>query len=120
MDPALFEVLVRVKKPEDLDEVRDRILTTIQGLREKPVEEARLDTVRKHLRYQLALSMDNSETIAQIIAGYVALRRTPDTLNKLFEQYAALTPDDVRRAAEKYLTENARTIVTLRHTQEAK
>ena len=62
---------------------------------------------------QLALSMDNSETIAQIVAGYVSLRRTPDTMNKLFDQYAALTPKDVQEAAAKYLTENARTIVTL-------
>jgi predicted Zn-dependent peptidase len=43
----------------------------------------------------------------------VALRRTPETLNKLFEQYASLTPEDVRKAAAKYLTENARTVVTL-------
>jgi zinc protease len=57
--------------------------------------------------------MDNSETVAQVIARYVALRRTPDTMNRLFEQYAGLTPQDVQQAAVKYLTENARTIVTL-------
>jgi len=76
--------------------------------------------VRQHIRYQLALSMDNSETIAQIVAGFVALRRTPDTMNKLFDQYVALTPKDVQDAAAKYLTENARTIVTLQHTEASK
>jgi zinc protease len=113
VDPSLFEILARIKKPEDVDYVREQILAAVQQFREKPVDEARLDTVRKHLRYELALRMDNSDTIAQVVAGYVALRHTPDTMNKLFEQYARLTPQDVQQAAAKYLTENTRTIVTL-------
>jgi zinc protease len=120
VDPGLFEVLARVKKPEDIPYVRDQILATIRELREKPVEASRLDTVRKHIRYELALSMDNSETIAQILASFVALRRTPDTMNKFFEQYAALTPADIQRAAAKYLTDNARTVVTLERPAEGK
>ncbi len=120
VDAGLFQVLARVKKPEDVEYVRDQILATIHGLQEQPVDEKRLDTVRQHIRYALALSMDNSETIAQIVAGYVSLRRTPDTMNKLFDQYAALTPKDVQEAAAKYLTENARTIVTLQHVEAAK
>jgi zinc protease len=100
--------------------VRDQILAAIHELQETPVDEKRLDTVRQHIRYQLALSMDNSETIAQIVASYVALRRTPDTMNKLFDQYAALTPKDVQEAAAKYLRGTSRTIVTLVHAQEEK
>jgi zinc protease len=120
VDPSLFQVLARVKKAEDVDDVRGQILATVQEFREKPVDDARLDAVRKHLRYELALRMDNSETIAQEVAAYVALRRTPDTMNRLFEQYARLTPQDVQQAAEKYLTENSRTIVTLETVGDAK
>ena len=72
-----------------------------------------LDSVCRRLRYQIALRMDNSETIAQILSGYVARRRSPETMNRLFDQYARLTPEDVQQAAAKYLVEKARTIVTL-------
>ena len=113
VDPALFQITARVKKVEDLESVRDQILETVKMFQQKPVDAAKLDTVRKRLRYQLALSMDNSDTIAQILSYYVALRRTPGTLNALFDQYASLTPEDVREAAAKYLVENGRTIVTL-------
>jgi zinc protease len=113
VDPSLFQILARVKKAEDVEYVRGQILATAQQFGAKPVDGARLDAVRKHLRYELALRMDNSETVAQVVAGFVALRRTPDTMNKLFDQYAHLTPQDVQQAAAKYLTENARTIVTL-------
>jgi predicted Zn-dependent peptidase len=41
-------------------------------------------------------------------------------MNKLFDQYVALTPKDVQEAATKYLTENARTIVRLQHAEASK
>lgn len=113
VDASLFEITARVKKAEDLNYVRDCILEAVKGFQEQPVDAARLDAVRKRLRYQVALSMDNSETIARILAFYVALRRSPDTINKLYDQYAGLTPEDVRQAAAKYLVEKSRTIVTL-------
>jgi len=92
--------------------VRDHILDTVKAFQEKPVDAARLDTVRKRLRYQVALSMDNSDTIAQILSYYVALKRTPETMNALYDQYAKLTPEDVQQAA-KLLLEKGRTMVTL-------
>jgi zinc protease len=113
VDPSLLEITARVKKAEDLNYVRDCILEAVKGFQEQPVDAARLDAVRKRLRYEVALSMDNSETIARILAFYVALRRSPDTINKLSDQYAGLTPEDVRQAAAKYLVEKNRTIVTL-------
>ena len=113
IDPSLFEVVARVKRPEDVDYVRDQILATVKQFSEKPVDAAKLDQVRKRLRYESALRMDNSDAIASILAQYIALKRTPETMNALFEQYAKLTPDDIRQAAAKYLTANGRTIATL-------
>jgi zinc protease len=113
VDPHLFTVSARVKKQSDVEYVRDRILATIKTLQEKPVDAARLDAVRKHLRYELALSLDSSDSIASVLASYIAIRRTPETLNKLYDQYAAVTPEDIQKAASKYLTENSRTVVTL-------
>lgn len=118
-DPALFQITVRVKKADDIDSVRDQVLDVIRNFQQNPVDEKRLDAVRRHVRYDLALSMDNSETIAEIVASFIALRRTPDTMNRFFDQYASLTPADIQQAAAKYLTENGRTIVVLQH-EEAK
>ncbi|HJZ96220.1 MAG TPA: pitrilysin family protein [Candidatus Solibacter sp.] len=113
VDPGLFTIGARVKKVEDMDYVRDQILATVKQFQEKAPNAARLERIRKRQRYQLALSMDNSDTIAAILSQYVALKRTPETLNALFDQLQKLTPEDVREAAAKYLTEKSRTIVTL-------
>ena len=71
--PSLFTIIARVKKQADVDYVRDQILATVKSFQEKPVDAARLDAVRKHLRYSLALGMDSSDAIAAILASYVAL-----------------------------------------------
>ena len=113
VDPALFTISARVKKAADLAYIQEQLLATVKTFQEKPVDAARLDGVRKRLRYEVALRMDNSETIAQIVSAFVALRRTPDSMNKLYEQYASLTPEDVQQAAARYLVEKSRTIVTL-------
>ena len=36
-----------------------------------------------------------------------------DTINKLFQIYESLTPEDIKLAAGRYFVENNRTIVTL-------
>jgi zinc protease len=113
VDPALFSILSRVKKQSDVEYVRDQILAAVKTFQEKPVEAARLDAVKKRLRYSLALSLDSSDAIAGVLASYIALKRSPETLNSLFDQYASLTPEDLQKAAAKFLVENSRTIVTL-------
>jgi zinc protease len=73
----------------------------------------RLGDVKRHLRYSFALSLNNSETIAGLVARFVALRRTPETINRLYDLYDRITAEDIRNVARKYLIENGRTIVTL-------
>jgi len=113
VDPSLFTISARVKNPADMDTVRDRILETVAGLRDDLVPAERLEAVKRHLRYGFSLRMDDSEAVAGAVARYVALRRTPETVDRLYGQYASLTPEEIRRVARQYLVDNDRTIVTL-------
>ena len=62
--------------------VRDPSSRTLNGFKDTLVEAKKLDAVKNNLRYQFALSMDNSESIAESLAYAVALRRSPETLNR--------------------------------------
>jgi zinc protease len=99
-----------VKKPADVAAVQEEILSTIRKLATEPAPAARLETVKQNLRYSFALSMSNSEAIAGIVARYVALRRTPETINRIYDMYAQVTPEDVQRVAKTYLTKSNRTV----------
>ena len=113
VDPYLFTIGARVKKPEEMKDVQEQILSTINGFKDTLVPAEKLEAVKKHLRYQFALGMNNSEAIARTMAHFIALRRTPETVNRVYDLYAAITPEDIRNVARKYLSENNRTIVTL-------
>jgi zinc protease len=113
VDPYLFSIFARVKKPEDVKNVEEQILSTIASLKDTLVAVEKLDAVKRRMRYQFALGMDNSEAIARTVAHYVALRRTPETINRVYDLYAAITPEDIRNAARKYFVESGRTTVTL-------
>ena len=58
--------------------------------------------------------MDSTSSIAGTLAHYIGLRRTPETINKRYELYQQVTPDDVMRVAKKYFVENERAIATLK------
>ena len=84
VDPSLFEVSARVKKAADVDYVRDQILETVKAFQDKPVDAAKLDAVRKRLRYELALQLDNSDAIAAHAGAATShLRRTPETIESV-------------------------------------
>ncbi|MBI3210410.1 MAG: insulinase family protein [Candidatus Solibacter usitatus] len=112
-DPNLIQMSARVKKSSDMARVEREILETAESLKEKLVAVEKLETVKKRLRYSFALRLNNSEAIAESLAHYIALRRTPETINRLYDRYAQVTPEDLRRIARKYFIENERTIVTL-------
>ena len=113
VDPNLFEVEARIKKAEDLPYVRTQILETIKKFQDELVPAEKLSAVQSRERYGFTMQLDNSQSVAAAVTRYVALRRTPDTIDKLYALYSRLTPEDIRAAARKFLTENNRTIVTL-------
>ena len=113
VDPYLFGIRSRVKKASDLSDVEEQIISTLNGFKDTLVSAEKLDSVKKHLKYQFALRMDNSEAIAGTVARYVALRRSPETINRLYDLYDSVTPEDIREVARKYFGEDSRTIVTL-------
>lgn len=113
IDPELFTVYARVKNPQDVEYVRDEILKTFALFTRELVDQKKLDATRSHLRYGFALALDSSEAIASALAPFVALRRTPETINRLYALYDQITPEDIREMAARYFTEKNRTIVTL-------
>ncbi|HEX8188266.1 MAG TPA: insulinase family protein, partial [Pyrinomonadaceae bacterium] len=112
-DPELFTVYVRVKDPAQVNYVRDQILKTFERYKAELIGLARLDATRSRLRYGFAMSMNSNDRIAAALAPYIALERTPETLNRLFDSYQAVTAADIRDAAKKYFREESRTVVTL-------
>ncbi|MFY9611845.1 MAG: pitrilysin family protein [Blastocatellia bacterium] len=116
-DPYLLTVVARVKDPKDIEYAKSEIIKAFDSYKSAPVAKEKLDAVKSNLKYSFALSLDNSEAIASNLAPYISLKRTPETLNKLYELYSSVTPQDIQQMARKYLVETKRTTVVLAHKE---
>ncbi len=113
IDPELFTVYAQVKDEKDLSYVKDEIIKTYKKYAKELIPQKQLDDTRSRQRYNFSLAMNSNDAIAGTLASYIALRRSPDTIDKVFALYDSITPEDIRATAEKYFNGNSQTVVTL-------
>ncbi len=114
-DPFLFTIFTRVKSEDLVPKVEAAMEEAIGELHEKPVEEARLERIKSHLRYSFALSLDSPGAVAATISGYLNLTGDPESVNQVYEQYQKVAPADVQRVAREVFQPTRQTFVTLAH-----
>ena len=117
-DPFLFIIMARIKNENLIDSVKNEIFNAIEELKTKPVSKKRLDEIKSYLKYSFAMSLDNPNNVAYTVGHYFQLTGNPESVNELYALYDRVTPEDIMRSAQKYLTKENRTIVTL--TEEKK
>jgi len=113
VDPYLLTVFARLKNAEDIWYVRDEILKTFAALRKDAVSASRLKDIQSNLRYGFARSLDNSPSIAAALVGAMARTGDPESLNRVYDLYEKITPEDVKSIAKTYFTGKGQVVVTL-------
>lgn len=115
VDPGLLNILAQVKKAEDIAYVRDAIQAELASLRAHLGDPGRIEAIRKNLKYSFASALDNTEAVADSVVQVVTATRSVDTLNEIYRRYDRVTPEDVRRVANKYFTDRGMIVTTLAH-----
>ncbi len=112
-DPGLIYFAARLTDAKNFKPVKEAIVATIVKARSELVEESKLNDLKSASRYGFATALDNSETIADIMASVVQRNRDPELINKQFAQLKKVTPTDVKMVANKYLIDDGRVMVSL-------
>jgi zinc protease len=112
-DPYLLLVAARLTDPDNAAAVRDKINATLVRARTELADPVKVEETKSRLRYSFAGQMDNSQSIGETLAAFVQFARTPETINQVYRQYAALTAEDLRDLAGRYFTDARRVTVTL-------
>lgn len=112
-DPGLFIISTRIKDPRNIDKVRDQIYAAIERAKTTPVSAEKLAEIKSFLRYSYALGLDNADAIARSIAHYVQITGEPDAVNRVYDMYEKVTPEDIMMVANKYFSPNNRTVVLM-------
>jgi len=116
-DPGLLEISAHVKDPEKVEYVLGVIDETIDNFRAEPPDAARLADLQKRLRYGFLMGLQTPDDVASHVAQFIALSGDLKGLDQLYATFAAITPDDVQMAAERYLAPERRTVGVLRPKQ---
>ena len=114
-DPYLFTISARVKTTDLLPQVESAIVAHLERLQEAPVDPARLERVKSHLRYAYALSLDTPRAVAFEVAQAIWLTGDPQDINRYWAEIDRVTPADVQRVAREIFQEKGQSVVTLAH-----
>ncbi len=115
-DPGLWWIYAIVKEPGDVRAIEAELWKTIADLKKTPVTVERLDAVRSNLRYSFLSNLVTPGDVAESVARYIALTGDVTCIDTMYQTLAAVTPEDVRSAAETWLREERCTVATL-HTE---
>ncbi len=113
VDPSLITVYARIKDPKDAVYVRDEILKTFAGLRDRQLDAQRVSEAKSNARYSFLRTLDNTNTIANVLANALLYERSIDTLNRYYRTLATITPADIGQTAKKYFTDTNLVVATL-------
>lgn len=117
-DMPLFEILVRAKKEEDLEALRDEVEGTITRFQTTMVDARRLADVKKRKKFSFLMSLDTPNKVAGGLAYAIAITGGVEAVDAMYATIDKITPDDIRRAAKKYFVPERRTVVTLKGTRQ--
>jgi zinc protease len=116
-DPNLLTISARVKDPAKVDYVLGVIDETVAAALAAPPDPARLAALKQRLKYGFLMGLQTPESVAARLAQYIALTGNLDGVRTLYATYAAMTPEDVQRAAQTYFVAAHRTVGVLRSRQ---
>ena len=114
VDPNLFTILARIKKPGDVAYVAKAVDDEVARIAREGVDDRTLAEVLSHVKYAFAGQLSTADRTATTAAQFIALTGALSSINDYFALFDRVTSADVRRVAKTYFTPENRTVVTLK------
>jgi len=114
VDPNLFTVMARIKKPADLGYVEKAIHEEMARVAKDGVDDKTLEDVLSHVKYAFAGQLSTADKTAYTASSFLALTGELASINAYFALYDKVTSADVKRVAAAYFQPTNRTVVTLK------
>jgi predicted Zn-dependent peptidase len=116
LDP-LFTISADPKDPHTLEEVEAAIMQELERVKTEPVGMRELQRVWNQDEATLVRAMGSNMGLAFRVGFYAAMRGDWRALLTDMERTKQVTPEDIMRVAEKYFTEENRTVAWMVETE---
>jgi zinc protease len=112
-DPALLGITTMVIDPNGVGAVEEAIQATVDRFQSELVDQQMLDDVKSNLKYGFLMGLETAQSVAFGMIGYVINTGGIEAVNEYYETLDSITPEDVRAAAQQYLVDSGKTVVTM-------
>jgi len=117
--PSLFYVMATPRpgvKPQDLEQA---IYKEVAAVAKDGVSAAEIDKARTQYRRSMIQTRESDLRTAIRIGQYAVFFNDPELINTIMDKYDAVTAEQVKAAAQKYLVATERAVVTTLPEQQA-
>lgn len=108
---GLFIMLATAAEDIPVEMAEQALWDELEKIRAEGVSQRELETALNHIRTSFVTSLCKLHGVADALAYYHVLCGDASRINTLFEEFAAITTDDVRRVAETYLRPEASAVL---------
>jgi zinc protease len=115
VDPGLFVVSAELVDPADAAYVRDEILKALVQVTTRAPARSTLEAVKSRRRYQLESRWESAPDVAASVARFAHHNRSFGTMDRYFARLQEITPEQVVRAARRYIRDQSLVVGTVSH-----
>lgn len=116
-DPGLFVFMAACNPGVKAETVEAELHKQIERLKSEKVSKQELEKVKINTRADFIFSLESASSVAGLFGGYLA-RGDLKPLETYEENIAALTPETIQKAAQKYFNEKHSTTIILRKAEQ--
>ncbi len=113
-DPGLWGVIAQVADEEHLPAVEAALARAVAELQRQALPAARLEAVKRHLRYSFLMSLETPDRLAGALARPIALTGEIEAVDTFFATLERVTPAHVQRVAASRLRPERSTVAVLK------
>jgi predicted Zn-dependent peptidase len=111
--PGLFKIYVQARQGEDIKEIEEDVYEILNDLIEDGVTDNELEKVKNKKVRELLSYFKTNQSTGFRLGYYHTLTGSYKSAFQLAEKYGAVTKEQIKQAAKKYLVIDQRTVVTL-------
>ena len=112
-DPYVVSVQTMVNKPEDVEAVEAELLAAVKKFQDTPVDAKQLADTKSSLKYGFLMGLETAQDVAFSVMQVIIATGRLEPIEDYYKTLDAVTPEDIREAARKYLVETGRTTITM-------
>lgn len=111
--PNLYAVQLVPRAPHTNAEAERALNEEINRIKREPISDQELEKIRNQIDAEFVKELETNNGFARQLGYYYIVTKDPNILDHMRDEMKKVTPQDIMRVAQKYLTKENRNVVEL-------